>query len=73
MTHRPRRLRVSKTIRDAVSETSLNLSHLIQPLFLLDGTNQKVAIETMPGQFRFSLDQLILEIEELLKLGHLIY
>lgn len=69
MTHRPRRLRVSKTIREAVSETSLNLSHLIQPLFLLDGTNQKVAIETMPGQFRFSLDQLILEIEELLKLG----
>jgi len=69
MLYRPRRNRKSSAIRDMVEETYLSPKNLIYPLFLIDGKNIKKEVASMPGNFRWSLDLLLPEIEHLLKLG----
>lgn len=52
-----------------IQETHVTAANLIFPLFVVDGTNQKQAIDAMPGMFRYSVDQLVREVESCLKLG----
>lgn len=66
---RPRRNRKSEAIRSLVEETKVTTDDLLFPLFLLDGSNKKVEVASMPGIYRFSLDLMLKEIEECLKLG----
>ncbi|MEM1216812.1 MAG: porphobilinogen synthase [Bacteroidota bacterium] len=66
---RPRRNRRSAAIRAMVRETRLHPSQLIQPLFLVPGTQQRVEISSLPGSFRLSTDELLSEIEQCLSLG----
>lgn len=61
---RLRRTRTHDFSRRLVRENELSCSDLIYPMFVVDGDNKKIAIDSMPGQFRFSLDQLLLELEE---------
>ena len=68
-THRPRRLRRSATIRSLVRETRLSPDQLIAPLFVKAGNAVREPIETMPGQFRLSVDELERHASELLELG----
>lgn len=68
-TRRPRRNRKSQAIRAMVEETSVTTHDLIFPLFLLDGTNKKIEVASMPGMFRLSGDLMLKEIEACLKLG----
>lgn len=67
--HRPRRNRKSAAIRSAIAETIVLPRHLVFPLFLLDGVNKREDISSMPGMARLSLDLLMREIEQCLKLG----
>lgn len=69
MNIRPRRRRVSETIRQMVQENFLRNQDLVFPLFLLDGKNKKIEIKSMPGIYRFSIDIALKEIEECVKLG----
>jgi porphobilinogen synthase len=46
-----------------VAETQLSVKDLIYPVFVQEGKNQKTAIESMPGQNRFTVDLLPKEIE----------
>lgn len=69
MNIRPRRLRATKAIRDLAAETRLHPSNFIAPLFLVEGQNIKTEIESMPGYFRFSLDFLLTEVNELWEMG----
>lgn len=66
---RPRRNRKNASIRDMVAETTLNASQLIMPLFICDGSGQKIAIKSMPNYFRLSVDQALKEIKEMQSLG----
>ena len=66
---RPRRNRKSEAIRAMVEETKVTVDDLIFPLFLIDGKNQKTEVSSMPGIFRRSVDLMLKEIEECLKLG----
>ena len=66
---RPRRNRKSDTIRSMVEETSVTTNDFIFPLFLLDGSSQKVEVNSMPGIFRLSADLMLKEIEECMNLG----
>ena len=66
---RPRRLRKNKIIRDLVSETKLFKSKLIQPLFVSESIAEKHPLESMQGQFLFSINDVFKEIDELLNLG----
>jgi len=64
---RPRRNRRTPAIRALVRETTLDAGHLIYPLFLQDGATQP--IDAMPGQSRWSLDDLCAEVERAHQLG----
>lgn len=67
--NRPRRLRANAAIRSMVSETSLEIKDLIYPLFIVEGNDIKSEISSMPDVYRFSLDRLEKEIQELEDLG----
>lgn len=66
---RPRRNRKTSAIRAMVEETKVTTDDLILPLFLIDGQNTKTEVGSMPGIFRLSVDLMLKEIEECLKLG----
>ena len=66
---RPRRNRVSDSIRTLVRENYLQVGDLILPMFVTEGKKQKKAISSMPGQFRLSIDQLLTEAQKAHKLG----
>lgn len=69
MNIRPRRNRKSAVIRSMVEETKLGVENLIYPVFLKDGRNIKEEVASMPGNFRWSTDLLLAEIEECAELG----
>jgi len=66
---RLRRLRRTETLRQMVRETRLEIANLIYPLFVTHGKEVRQAIEAMPGIFRFSVDKLPEEVEEVASLG----
>jgi porphobilinogen synthase len=66
---RPRRNRKSEAIRAMVEETSVTVSDLIFPIFLLEGSAKKSEVASMPGIFRLSTDFMLKEVEACLKLG----
>ena len=69
MNIRPRRNRKSVAIRKMVEETAIGPQHLIYPFFLKDGKNIKEEITSLPHNFRWSLDRLLVEIDECMNLG----
>ncbi len=66
---RPRRLRRTASIREMVRETTLSVKDLISPLFVKYGQGRKDPILSMPGQYQFSVDTIVAEVEELHSLG----
>jgi porphobilinogen synthase len=66
---RNRRLRTNESIRSLVRETILHPNDFIVPLFVVEGSNVKEEIPSMPNYFRMSLDNIEKEIRELWKLG----
>ncbi|MXY81421.1 MAG: porphobilinogen synthase [Gemmatimonadetes bacterium] len=69
LTKRPRRLRRSEAVRSLVRETNLRVDDLIHPLFVTEGEKTCAPIDDMPGQYRFSVDELVEECRELWDLG----
>tara|TARA_Y100000746_G_scaffold232110_1_gene247896 strand:+ start:4988 stop:5974 length:987 start_codon:yes stop_codon:yes gene_type:complete len=66
---RLRRIRYNPIIRDLVSDTNLSVKDLIFPVFVCDGKNIKKQIPSMPGQYQFSIDNLILKCKEIVDKG----
>lgn len=66
---RPRRLRRTATLRRMVRETTLTVDDLIYPMFVMEGEEQKVEIASMSGCYRYTLDLLLKEIEQVYQLG----
>ncbi|MAC96671.1 MAG: porphobilinogen synthase [Flavobacteriales bacterium] len=66
---RPRRLRKNLAIREMVRENHLNVKDFIYPVFVEEGENIRKEISSMPGIFRFSLDQIDAELKEVVDLG----
>ena len=64
-----RRLRRHDWSRRLVAENALSASDLIWPLFLIDGENKRVAIASMPGVERLSVDLAVAAAEEAASLG----
>ena len=60
---RPRRLRKNEVIRNMIAETSVNPDSLVYPMFVVEGEGIKEEIASMPNQFRFSIDELLKELE----------
>lgn len=68
LTVRPRRNRKSEWARRLVRENVLTTDDLIWPLFLIDGSNRREAVASMPGVDRLSVDQAVREAERAMKL-----
>lgn len=66
---RGRRLRVSAAIRDMVAEHHLKPADFIAPIFIMEGKDKKEAIPSMPDYYRYTLDRVMGEIDELKELG----
>ncbi|MFC4436192.1 MULTISPECIES: porphobilinogen synthase [Natrialbaceae] len=68
LTHRPRRLRQDR-VRGLVSETSLEPSDFIAPVFVDATTDERQPIESMPGHERVPIDDAVARVEEVLETG----
>ncbi|MFN0244971.1 MAG: porphobilinogen synthase [Planctomycetota bacterium] len=55
---RPRRLRSHPALRRMMRETQLTRDNLVLPLFVVEGSNVRQAVPSMPGVFRESIDKL---------------
>ena len=66
---RHRRLRRNAAIRSMVQEYHLRISDLIYPIFVVEGSNLKHLIPSMPGIYHFSIDRLEEEIQQLIDQG----
>ncbi len=64
-----RRLRKTGALRDMFRETSLSKNDFIYPLFVAEGENFKRPIGSMPDVFQMSVDNILRECGDLLKLG----
>lgn len=69
MIQRPRRLRGNEILRKMVRETRVDKSSLVYPVFVREGEHIREEIPTMPGQYRYSLDQLPYKLQSLKKAG----
>lgn len=67
--NRNRRLRSKESLRNLVRESSIHPHDFIAPVFVIEGSNLKEEISSMPGYFRYSLDNLKKEIKELWSIG----
>ncbi len=69
MFKRFRRLRINPVLRNLVRETTLSIDDFIYPLFVKDADNFKKEIDSMPGVFQMSIDEILKECKELQNLG----
>jgi porphobilinogen synthase len=58
---RLRRLRKTGLLRDLVRETSLEVRHLVLPMFVVAGTDRRTPIASMPGVDHLSIDHAVEE------------
>ncbi len=66
---RPMRLRANPIIRDLCAETGLRVSHLIQPLFIVEGLSRDEEITGLRGTKRQSIQSGLAQIEKDLESG----
>jgi porphobilinogen synthase len=66
---RMRRMRRDDFSRRLMRETTLTPDDLIYPVFVLEGSNQREAVASMPGVDRLSIDLLLEEAKHLNSLG----
>ena len=69
MYKRNRKLRKNEVIRNLVKNVYLSKKDLIYPIFIEEGENIKLEISSMPSIYRYSIDRLKEELDELVKLG----
>lgn len=64
-TLRPRRLRLTDNLRRLIRETTVTPADLIFPFFVRPGRDIQQPIKSMPGQFQWSIDRLVPEVQQL--------
>lgn len=55
--YRPRRMRRTEGLRRMVRETRLSVDDFVYPLFVVPGSGVEKPINSLPGQFNFSVDK----------------
>jgi porphobilinogen synthase len=66
---RLRRLRRTPALRRMVAETRLSVDDLIAPLFVREGIDSPVPIESLPGVMQHTIESMQAEVAALIKLG----
>ena len=67
--YRPRRLRKNAKLRGLIQENELSVQHLIYPIFVREDAPDRLAVQSMPGIFQFSVDRALEEVEEVVSLS----
>ncbi|MFP3507332.1 porphobilinogen synthase [Burkholderia sp. Tr-862] len=67
--HRPRRMRRDDFSRRLMRENRLTTDDLIYPVFVVEGTNERQPVPSMPGVERVSVDLLMQVAEQCVELG----
>jgi len=67
--YRAQRLRFRDSLRSLTRETTVSCTDLIMPFFVCSGKNVKKTIVSLPGNFQFSIDMLVKEIKESVRMG----
>ena len=55
---RMRRSRKANWSRRLISENNLSVNDLVLPIFVIEGKNKKIPINSMPGVYRYTIDRL---------------
>ncbi|HUF29366.1 MAG TPA: porphobilinogen synthase [Gemmatimonadaceae bacterium] len=66
---RPRRLRRTAALREAIAETVLLPQHMVHPVFVRAGMNEERPIGSMPGHAQLTVDRLAPAVDALAPLG----
>ncbi len=66
---RLRRNRKESWTRRLVQENTLSPNDFILPIFLIDGSNKKESISTMPGVFRYTINRVSQIVDKAIKKG----
>ena len=66
---RLRRSRKEIWSRKLIQENSLSPSDFILPIFLIEGSNKKQEISSMPGVYRYTIDRLSQIVNKAIKIG----
>ena len=66
---RMRRMRRDEFSRRLMRETTLTSGDFIYPVFVMEGSNQRVAVPSMPGVERVTVDELLRDAEDAASLG----
>ncbi len=66
---RMRRMRRDDFSRRLMRETTLTAADFIYPVFVMEGSKQRIAVPSMPGVERMTVDELVREAEAVAKLG----
>ena len=66
---RTRRLRSSNKLRDSLTEVEVRLNQLVSGLFIVEGSQIKREISSMPGVYQMSVDIAVEEVSKYIDLG----
>lgn len=66
---RLRRLRSQDAIRDLIRETVVTKNDLVYPVFVKEGMNQKIPVDSMPGIYQYTIDRFEEELDRIQKAG----
>ncbi len=67
--YRLRRMRKDENLRKMIRETRLTVDNLVMPYFVRPGEKVKNPIQSMPGNYQLSIDNLLKEVKEVKELG----
>lgn len=66
---RLRRLRSTDVIRDMVRETVITKNDLVYPVFVKEGENEKIPVDSMPGIYQYTIDRFDEELDRIKESG----
>jgi porphobilinogen synthase len=66
---RLRRNRMESWSRRLTQENTLSPNDFILPIFLIDGSNKRESISTMPGVYRYSINRISQVVDRAIKIG----
>ncbi len=67
--HRFRQYRTDAATRDRYADVKVSVSDFIYPYFVVDGENEVQPIHSLKGISRFSIDRLLIDLEETVAMG----
>lgn len=66
---RLRRLRNNETMRNMIRETSVSVNDLVYPVFIKEGTDEKIPVDSMPVIYQYTIDRFPEELDRIQKAG----